>query len=75
MQTRQNCDPKDMVQFLLALCRHDDSSTTPVSRDDDFDTCFKECFKKVVPVANLEEMRQKLDILCVFRPHLNPTTL
>jgi len=61
MQQRKHCSPKDMILFLLALCCQDDSSTGPVSRDDALDKCFKECSAKVAPIANLEEMRQKLD--------------
>jgi len=62
MTPRKYCDPKDMIRFLLALCRQDDSSTTPVPRDDALDKCFEECSVKVAPVANLKEMRRKLDI-------------
>jgi len=61
MRQRKPCSPKDMILFLLALCCQDDSSTTPVSRDDALDKCFEECFEKVAPIADMEEMRQKLD--------------
>ena len=62
MEPRKYCSPKNMIRFLLALCRQDDSSTAPVSRDDALDKCFQECSDKVVPVTHLKEMRQKLDI-------------
>ena len=62
MQLRKYCEPKDMIRFLLALCRQDDSSTTPVSRDAVLDKCFEECSETVTPVAELEEVEQKLDV-------------
>ena len=62
MEQRKYCDPKDMIRFLLALCRQEDSSMTPVSRDDALDKCLEECSEKVTPVAGLEAMRQKLDV-------------
>ena len=62
MEQRNYCDPKDMIRFLLALCRQDDSSKTPVPRDDALDKCFEECSEKVTPLADLKEMRQKLDV-------------
>ena len=62
MRQQKYCNPKDMIQFLLALCRQGDSSTTPASRDDALDRCFEECFEKVTPVAELDEVRQKLGI-------------
>ena len=61
MEQRKYCDPGDMIRFLLALCCQDDSSTTPVSRDEALNTCFGECLREVTPVANSDEMRQKLD--------------
>ena len=51
-----------MIRFLLALCRQDDSSTTPVSHDDTLDKCFEDCFEKVALVVDLKEMGQKLDL-------------
>jgi len=66
MTPRKYCDPKDMIRFLLALRCQDDSSATPVSRDDALDKCFEECSKKVAPVANLKEMWRKLPIWSGF---------
>ena len=59
---KQHCDPKDMIKFLLALCCQDGSSTTPISHNDLLDTCFNDCWNKVIRVANSEELRHKLDI-------------
>jgi hypothetical protein len=61
MDRRKYRDPEDMIRFLLALCCQDDSSTTPVSRDEVLDGRFEECLREVIPVANSDEMRQKLD--------------
>ena len=62
MKQQKPCNPEDMIRFLLALCCQDDSSTTPVSRNDTLDRCFKECSNKAAQVAQLKEMRQKLDV-------------
>ena len=61
MDQRKYCDPEDMIRFLLGLCCQDDSSTTPVSCDETLDRCFEDCLRKVIPVANSEELRQRLD--------------
>ena len=61
MDQRKYCDPEDMIRFLLALCCQDDSSTTSVSRDETLDRRFEDCLRKVIPVANSEELRQMLD--------------
>ena len=61
MEQRKYCDPEDMIRFLLALCCQDDSSTSPVSRDEVLSTCFGECLREVTLVANSDEMKQKLD--------------
>jgi hypothetical protein len=61
MNKRKYCDPEDMIQFLLALCCQDDSSMTPVSRDDTLDKRFEDCLGKVIPVANSDGLRQRLD--------------
>ena len=60
MNQRQYCSPDDMVRFLLGLCCQDDSSMAPVSRDEALDKRFEECWRKVIPVANSDEMRQRL---------------
>ena len=61
MSQRKYCDPEAMIGFLLALCCQDDSSTTPVSRDQTLDRVFEDCFGEVIPIANSLELRQKLD--------------
>ena len=61
MEQQGDCDPEDMIRFLLALCCQDDSSTTPVSRDEVLDRRFEECFRKVIPVADSEEIQQRLN--------------
>ena len=61
MQYRKYCNPKDLIQFLLALCCQEDSSTTPVSRGEALDRCFDDCFGNVVPIANSSELVEKLE--------------
>jgi len=61
MQPRRYCHPKDMIRFLLALCRQGDSLATPISHDEGLDKCLEECSEKVTLVARLKEMQQKLD--------------
>ena len=61
MEQRKHCDPEDMIRFLLALCCQDNSSMTPVSRDEALNTCFGECLRGVTPVANSGEMKLKLN--------------
>jgi len=61
MRQRKYCDPEDMIRFLLALCCQDDSSTTPVSRDEVLDGRFEDCMREAVPIANSDELREKLD--------------
>ena len=52
---------KDMVRFLLAFCCKDNSSTTPVTADEVLGKHFEDCLRKVIPVANSDGMRQRLD--------------
>jgi len=61
MQQRQTCHPEEMIRFLLALCCQDDSSTTPISRDDVLIERFEDCLRQVIPVANSEEVQEKLN--------------
>jgi len=61
MGQRKYCNPEDMVRFLLALCCQDDSSMTPVSRDETLDRCFGDCSRQVIPLADSEELRRRLD--------------
>ena len=61
MDQRKYCSPEDMVRFLLALCYQNHSSTTPVSCDETLDRCFGDCSRKVIPIANSEELRRRLD--------------
>ena len=74
MAQRKYCHPEDMIRFLLALCCQDDSSTAPVSRDEALNTRFGVCLREVTPVANSDEMRQKLNEQCVFKPSSDPST-
>jgi len=60
-QQRGDCDPEDMIRFLLALCCQDDSSTAPVFRDSVLDERFENCLRQVIPVANSKEILGKLD--------------
>jgi len=61
MNQRKNCDPEDMIRFLLALCCQDFSSTAPVSHDEALDRRFEDCLREVVPIANSCELRQRLN--------------
>ncbi|KAF9647703.1 hypothetical protein BDM02DRAFT_3270005 [Thelephora ganbajun] len=61
MNQRKYCDPEDMIRFLLALCCQDEPSTTPVARGQVLDDCFEVCWREVIPVANSDELRQRLD--------------
>jgi hypothetical protein len=61
MNQRKYCNPEDMILFLLALCCQDDSSTTPVSRDETLDKRFEDCSREVISIANSDELRQRLD--------------
>ena len=59
MGKRQSCNPMDMVRFLLAFCCDGDSPGT--LRDTQvLNERFGDCWKKVVPVANSEEMKKRL---------------
>jgi hypothetical protein len=61
MRRRKHCDPEAMIRFLLALCCQNDSSTTPVSHDEVLDRRFEDCLREAIPVANSNEMRQRLN--------------
>ena len=61
MGQRKYCNPEDMVQFLLALCCQDDSSTAPVSRDETLDKRFGDCLREVIPIADSKELKGRLD--------------
>ena len=58
MGKRQRCNPMDMAQFLLAFCCDDNS---PDSRGVQvLKERFNAGWEKVVPVANSEEMKERL---------------
>jgi len=61
MGQQKYCDPEDMVRFLLAICCQDHPSTTPVSRDETLESRFGDCSRKVIQVANSEDLRRMLD--------------
>jgi len=61
MVQRKYCNPEDMVRFLLALCCQDHSSTTPISYDKTLDSRFGDCSRKVIPIANSDQLRRRLD--------------
>jgi hypothetical protein len=60
MLQRRLCEPEDMIRFLLAICCQSDSSTTPVSRDEILDTCYKDCLEKATEIAKCGELKEKL---------------
>ena len=50
----------NMIKFLLAFCCGDKPSGEP--RDpQDLNKCFEECLKRVDPVANSPEMKERLE--------------
>ena len=61
MDQRKYCNPGDMVRFLLALCCQRDSLVAPVSRDETLEKRFEDCSRKVIPIANSDELRQRLE--------------
>ena len=61
MGQRKYCNPEDMVQFLLALCCQDDSSTVPISRDEILDKRFGDCLREVIPIADSKELTGRLN--------------
>ena len=60
MRQQKPCSPEDMIAFLLALCCRKDSSTTPLSRDEDLNKRIKACNEKVNPIAKSVELKGKL---------------
>ena len=61
MKQRKYCNLKDMVQFLLALCCCDDSSTTPNSLDETVKTRFDDCLRSAAKIASSDELKEKLE--------------
>jgi hypothetical protein len=60
MEKCQYCNPMDMVLYFLARCCEDNLSDT--RRDSQvLRECFGECWGKVVPVANSDEMKKRLE--------------
>ena len=61
MKKRKHCSPEDMVQFLLALCCQDDSSTAAVSCDETLDQRYNDCLREVTPIADSPDLRERLE--------------
>jgi hypothetical protein len=61
MAQRKRCHPKDMIMFLLAFCCREDSSQTAVSRDDDLNKRFEDCYERIIPIANDVILKEKLN--------------
>ena len=61
MKKRKHCSPEDMVQFLLALCCQDDSSTAAVSRDETLDRRYNDCLREVTSIADSPDLRERLE--------------
>ena len=58
MKQKKHCNPEDMVKFLLALCCQDNPSAT---LDKDVDKRLNDCYKSVLPLANCNELRERLE--------------
>jgi hypothetical protein len=50
-----------MIMFLLALCCREDSSQTAVSHDDDLNKQFEDCYERIIPIANNDKLKEKLN--------------
>jgi hypothetical protein len=62
MQQQKECKLEDMIQFLLALCRLDETSTAPVTRDAVVDRCYEDCLSSATLLAKSTELSEKLEI-------------
>ena len=60
MEGAQHCNPMAMVQFFLAFCCTGDSSD-PLSDTQVSEERFKNCWSKVVPVANSGKLKKRLE--------------
>ena len=60
MEGAQRCNPMNMVQFLLAFCCTGNSSEA-LSDAQVSEERFKNCWSKVVPVANSRELKERLE--------------
>jgi hypothetical protein len=58
MKQKKQCELKDMVRFLLALCCQSDSSTTLDSADG---TLYNDCLRSVELIAGSDELKEKLE--------------
>ncbi|KAF9783684.1 hypothetical protein BJ322DRAFT_1109538 [Thelephora terrestris] len=58
MKQKKQCELKDMVRFLLALCCQSDSSTTLDSADG---TLYNDCLRSVESIAGSNELKEKLE--------------
>jgi len=59
MGRSQKAGSIDVVKFVLAFCCEDDPSD--VRDTQALNERFKECWKKVAPVANSAEMKKRLE--------------
>jgi len=60
MRDPQRCNPMDMVRFLLAFCCTDDSSDALCDAEVSNER-FRNCWGKVVPVANSKKLKNRLE--------------
>lgn len=62
MAQQKECKLEDMIQFLLALCHLDETSTAPVAHDAVVDRCYEDCLSIATLLAKSTELSEKLEI-------------